>query len=239
MMATFRRIGPMDASINKILDFLQFSERLKRELRHSWLSDGRRESVAEHTFQMALLALLVQRYLDRPVDLLRALQLILLHDLVEAEAGDVPAWEESDRQRAKAAREQEAIGKIRDRLGGETGAEFYRLWQEFEAGESEEAKLAKALDALEVQIQHNLADLATWRPVEYGMVYTQMDRRCAHDSFLMALCEAVKRQAEEKWAEAGVRVDPRCALDSAGRDEGRQRLDSARQGERGRRSVYR
>jgi putative hydrolase of HD superfamily len=73
-----------------ILDVLRLVERLKLEPRHSWLSDGGRESVAEHTWQMALLAMLVHRHLAQPVDLERTLKLVLVHDLVEAEAGDVP-----------------------------------------------------------------------------------------------------------------------------------------------------
>ena len=62
------------------------------------------------------------------------------------------------------------------------------------------------LDLLEVQIQHNLADLDTWEEVEYGLVYTKMDAACAHDPFLSAFCTAVKDQAEEKMRAGGVDV---------------------------------
>src|SRR5438093_11708878 len=74
----------MENEARRILEFLGLSERLKRELRHSWLSDGRRESVAEHTWQMALVALLAYRHLEHPVDIGRVLKIILVHDLVEA-----------------------------------------------------------------------------------------------------------------------------------------------------------
>ena len=76
-----------------ILEFLAFTEGVKRELRHSWLSDGRRESVAEHSWQMALMAMVVHPRLEAPVDLCRALKMILVHDLAEAETGDVPVFE--------------------------------------------------------------------------------------------------------------------------------------------------
>lgn len=200
----------------RILDFLAFSERLKRELRHSWLADGRRESVAEHCWQMALMAMLVHRELEHAVDLGRALRLVLVHDLVEAEAGDVPSFETGERRDLKAARERRAIEGIRDRLPGDTGAELFDLWHEFEDRATPEARLAHALDQLEVQIQHNLADLATWEPVEYGLVWTKMDRACAHDRFLAALCDAVKARAEAKLAAAGHDVGRlRCeALDA-------------------------
>jgi hypothetical protein len=71
----------MENEASRILEFLGLSERLKRELRHSWLSDGRRESVAEHTWQMALVALLAYRHLEHPVDIGRVLKIILVHDL--------------------------------------------------------------------------------------------------------------------------------------------------------------
>lgn len=190
----------------RLLDVLALSERLKRELRHSWLSDGRRESVAEHTWQMCLMAILAERHLETPVDMAATLKMIVVHDLVEALAGDVPFFETGERKAQKQAREQAAIREIEARIGGETGAEIRALWEAFEAGESPEARLARAIDHLEVQIQHNLADIATWEPVEYALVYTKMDAPCAHDPFLAALCQAVKAQAEAKMRAAGIDV---------------------------------
>ena len=80
------------------------------------------------------------------------------------------------------------------------------LWHEFEARATPEARFAGALDHLEVQLQHNRAELATWLPVEHELVFTKMDRPCAHDAFLMAFCAAVKDEAEAKLREGGVDV---------------------------------
>ena len=192
--------------VQSILEFLRFSERLKLELRHSWLSDGRRESVAEHCWQMALMAVLMYRHLDRPVDIARTLKMILVHDLAEAEAGDIPVFEVSARKRAKAELERAGMETIRRMLPDAVGDEVVALWEEFEARQTPEAKFAAALDHLEVQAQHNLADFATWEPVEYGLVYTKMDAACAHDPFLAAFCAAIKDQAEDKMRAAGVDV---------------------------------
>jgi putative hydrolase of HD superfamily len=189
-----------------ILDFLAFAERLKRELRHSWLSDGRQESVAEHTFQMALMALLLSPHLEHPVDLARTLKLVLAHDLVEAEAGDVPYFETGARKEGKARAEQAAIERIRAMLPDPTGVELHALWHEFEAGHTPEARFARALDHLEVQIQHNLAPLETWLPLEHELVYTKMDASCGHDRFLRAFCAAVRSRAENKLQAGGVDV---------------------------------
>jgi len=207
----------------RLLDFLALAERLKTELRHSWLSSGRQESVAEHSFQMALMALLVHRHLAQPVDLCKALKMILIHDLVEAEAGDVPFFDDSGRRAQKPARERAAIESIRRHLGPPLGQEFHDLWHEFERKSSAEARLASALDHLEVQIQHNLAALESWTPAEYDLVYTKMDRHCAYDRFLAGLCAAVKEQAESKMRAAGVDVEAlrqRHGVDSSQTDGG-------------------
>ena len=196
----------MQHQARTIIDFLAFGERLKRELRHSWLSDGRRESVAEHSWQMALMAILVAPHLRRPVDLLRVLEMIVVHDLTEAVIGDIPAFEVSDRQDAKRQGEAEAATRIRDSLDVDTGRHVHALFLELETGGTSEAKLVHALDRLEVQIQHNLAPDDTWEPVEYPMVFTRLAGPCRHDPFLAALAGLVEADGAAKLAAAGVDV---------------------------------
>jgi putative hydrolase of HD superfamily len=194
----------MLARAQTLLAFLKTSERLKLELRHSWLSNGRQESVAEHSWQMALMAVLLHPELTVPVDLGHTLELILVHDLVEAEAGDVPFFEQSERKATKHQRELQAARNMRAALGPPVGERIHDLWQEFEAGVTAEAKFAIALDHLEVQVQHNLADLDSWTEHEYRLVYTKMDQPCAIDPFLAAFCAAVKAQAEGKMQAGGI-----------------------------------
>lgn len=194
----------MAAAVGTILDFLRLSEGLKRELRHSWLSDGRRESVAEHSWQMALMAILAHPHLDEPVDLGRTLEMIVVHDLVEALVGDVPYFDTSERKRLKKQREAEAIEEIRRRLGPPTGERIRALFLEFEERTTPEARFAGALDNLEVQIQHNLADLSTWTPAEHALIYDKIERPCAYDPFLTALCKAIQAEAEAKLREGGI-----------------------------------
>ena len=194
----------MAAAVTTILDFLKLSEGLKRELRHSWLSDGRRESVAEHSWQMALMAILVHPHLDEPVDLGRTLELIVVHDLVEALVGDVPYFDTSERKRLKQQREAAAIAEIEARLDPPTGARIKALFLEFEARATAEARFAGALDNLEVQIQHNLADFSTWTDAEYALIYDKIERPCAYDPFLTALCKAIQAEAEAKLRAGGI-----------------------------------
>jgi putative hydrolases of HD superfamily len=191
----------------KVLAFLPLAERLKRELRHSWLSDGRRESVAEHTWFMALMALLTHRRLEEPVSLERVLAMAIVHDLAEIEVGDIPYFETGDRKAKKAELELAAIGRIATMLPVPEGDLVKQLWLEFEEGNTPEARFVRALDHLEVQVQHNLADLSTWEPVEHGLVYSKMDERCAHDAFLRQLLVGIRATAKTKMREGGVDVD--------------------------------
>jgi putative hydrolase of HD superfamily len=181
------------------------AEGLKREVRHSWLSDGRRESVAEHSWMIGLLALLLHRRLETPVRLDRVLAMALVHDLAEAITGDLPYFAAGDRG-AKQAAERAAMLRIAGLLPAADGAMLLDFWEEFEAGTTAESRLLRALDHLEVQAQHNLADLTTWEPVEHDLVYTKMDARSAHEPLLRALCAAIRAQAEVRMAEAGVDV---------------------------------
>ncbi len=196
--------GARALALGTILDFLKLSEGLKRELRHSWLSDGRRESVAEHSWQMALMAILVHPHLEEPVDLGRTLEMIVVHDLVEALVGDVPYFDTSERKQLKQQREAAAIEEIRERLGPPTGERIEALFLEFEERATPEARFAGALDNLEVQIQHNLADFSTWTDAEYALIYDKIERPCAYDPFLTALCKAIQAEAEAKLRAGGV-----------------------------------
>ncbi len=199
-------VAPMD-TIPAILDMLRLAERLKFELRHSWTSEGRRESVAEHSYQMALMAVLLHPHLEHPTDLCRTLRMVIVHDLVEAEAGDVVFFDTGEAKERKAERERAAIENLRAMLPAPTAQEVYDLWHEFEAGATAEARFARALDLLEVQNQHNLADLSTWEPVEYGLVYSKTGRFSGRDSFLEAFTEAVIEAGERKMADGGIDVE--------------------------------
>ncbi|GHE03432.1 haloacid dehalogenase [Allgaiera indica] len=189
-----------------IVAVLSLAERLKREMRHSWLSDGRRESVAEHTWLMSIAAILVAPRLERPVDLGHTLKLIALHDIAEAITGDIPCMEQSPRKDAKQQEEARAMETIKAMLPADIGAQVITLWREYEDAETDEARLARALDKLEVQHQHNLADLATWTEPEYGLVYTKMDRECAHDATLGAILSVIRGHSERKLEQGGVDV---------------------------------
>jgi putative hydrolases of HD superfamily len=191
------------------MNILKLSEKLKMELRHSWLSNGRQESVAEHTWRVSLMAILVEPFLDQKVNLEKLLKMIIIHDLVEAEAGDIPAFDtinNQERKEKKRKRELEAIHNIKHSLPYELGEELYRLWMEFEHKETYEAKVANALDKLEVQLQHNEADISTWLEIEYAMTY-KMNQYVQFDSFLTQLKDVIEKMGEDKMKEAEIEVE--------------------------------
>ena len=196
----------MKAQLQSILKVLKLAERLKFELRHSYTSSGRQESVAEHTWRMALMAVLIEPLLSQKVDAARILKMIIIHDLVEAEAKDVSALDvlrNPSIKEQKVAEEKKAIENLRRTLADTNGQEIYDLFYEFENKETYESKVANALDKLEVQLQHNDADISTWEEIEYDMSY-MMSRHTDFDDTLTQLKNLIEQEAEQKMEAAGI-----------------------------------
>lgn len=199
----------MQRQITSILKVLNLAERLKFELRHSYTSSGRQESVAEHTWRMALMAVLIEPLLQQKVDPARLLKMIIIHDLLEAEARDISALDVLRNPEIKAQKiekEKQAIENLRLALKQTNGQQIYDLFYEFEDKETYEAKVANALDKLEVQLQHNHADFSTWEEIEYDMCY-MMDKHVLFDETLIELKKQIEEAAEKKMQLAGVDTD--------------------------------
>ena len=192
--------------LKSVFEIIKLGERLKTELRHSWLSNGRQESVAEHTWRLSLMAMTIEPHLPQKVDSKRLLKMIIIHDLVEAYARDVPAFDTMNNPEAKLQKrknEEAAMEKIYNILGDESGPYFRDLWLEFEEKQTYEAKVANALDKLEAQQQHNEADLATWLPVEHEMTF-MLGRHTDFDPVLSALKDLIEAEGEKKLLRAGI-----------------------------------
>ncbi|RKP49767.1 HD domain-containing protein [Pararobbsia silviterrae] len=194
--------------MSQIVAFLGLAEKLKDEIRHSWTSSGRPESVAEHSWRMSLMAMLVAKRVDRALDELKLLKLVIVHDIVEAVCGDVPVFDvldDAERRRAKQAREREAIATIRAMLPADVGDEIESLWEEFEVADTYEAKVAVALDKLEAQLQHNEADISTWKEIEFGLTF-RLGKYTAFDTYLDALRRDIEDAGAQKISAAGFDV---------------------------------
>jgi putative hydrolases of HD superfamily len=146
------------SDLEGVLDFLRASERLKSTHRSAYTSQGEQESVAEHTWRVCLMALVLAPEFPA-IDFTRLLKICLVHDLGEAVGGDVPAPEQVRRRAAgvptgKGDEERRDLMTLLEPLPPGIKGELAALWDEYEAAESPEAKLAKALDKLETIMQH-------------------------------------------------------------------------------------
>lgn len=194
--------------LSAILEVLNLAEKLKFELRHSWLSNGRQESVAEHTWRMSLMAVLIEPLLEQKVDLTRLLKMIIIHDLVEAEAGDISVLDQirnPEIRKIKQQNEEKAILNLRKILSKSNGEEIYDLFYEFEERKTYEAKVANAIDKLEVQLQHNHAEISTWEEIEYDLSFV-IGKHVNFDDTFVLLKDLIEKQAEEKLENAGLNV---------------------------------
>lgn len=139
------------------VEFILEIDKLKRVLRQTYLTDGsRRENDAEHSWHLAVMAVLLAEEAVVPgVELLRVVKMALIHDLVEIDAGDTFVYDVAGYE-DKAQREQEAAARIFGLLPADQGAEFRALWEEFERRETPEARYAAALDRFQ-PLLHNFA----------------------------------------------------------------------------------
>ncbi|KFI07358.1 HD family hydrolase [Massilia sp. BSC265] len=135
------------------LAFLKAAEALKDTLRSGHTAGGRSESTAEHSWRLCLLALAFEDQLPG-VDMLRLLKLCIVHDLGEAIHGDIPAVAQVDKE-AKQLQERQDMLELTASLDAPLRTQVMSLWEEYDAAETPEARLAKALDKLETVLQHN------------------------------------------------------------------------------------
>ena len=189
--------------IDGVLTFLRAAERLKTVARSGWTSTGEQESVAEHTWRLCLMAMLL--YGRTPgIDLARLLRMCLIHDLGEAIGGDVPAPAQQGGT-PKADRERTDLLELTAALPPPLRHEILELWDEYEVAGSPEARLAKGLDKLETILQHtqgrNPADFDYAFNLAYGQRYTAADPLLA--ALRARLDEETARRAKESGATPG------------------------------------
>ena len=180
----------------ELLSVLNVAEKLKCTLRHCHTSTGRQESVAEHSWRIALMAMLLKPEFPE-VDTDRVIRMCLIHDLGEAFTGDIPAF---DKTEADIAREDAEFDAWVRTLPTGTREEFTELLLEMNAQQTAEAKLYKALDKLEAVIQHDQADIATWLPLEYDLQLRYGAENVTFSPYLQQLKDAIDTWTREKIA---------------------------------------
>lgn len=190
--------------IESFIEFHSRAEKLKVTTRHSWLTDSsRQESVAEHSWMLSLLAILLHDKLKKKVDLLKTLKMVIVHDLAESVTGDIPSWEKSDRQNNKYESEKKAFEKIVSGLEESKAKEIVSLWEEFEKRNTPESEFANALDKIEAVMQHNLSDIGQWEQGDFdGHPYYKNDL-FDFDDFMRVFKDMVDIQSMHKIINSG------------------------------------
>ena len=145
--------------MKKIIDFLAIAEKLECEYRLTRMSDGMPQAVASHSWNMAMMAIVLQPYFQNDYDIRRVMELCLIHDLPEAIAHDVPLHKQTPQvRREKHVAETAAIKQIMDIVQNKSIAD---LFAEYDVRQSKESQLVKALDVMDTAVQHMCAkDLA-------------------------------------------------------------------------------
>jgi len=194
-MRDTKDLGPEGDRIERTLEFLRSAERLKTITRSGWTSSGEQESVAEHTWRLCLMAMLF--YGQTPeIDQARLLKMCLVHDLGEAIRGDVPAPAQQSGT-GKAVQERADLLELIQPLPELSRREILELWDEYEAGNTLEGRLAKGLDKLETILQHNQGknppDFDYAFNLDYGRRYTAVD----------PLLSAVRARLDQETARRG------------------------------------
>lgn len=162
------RLGPQ-------LSFLAEADRLKSVLRATTLHDrSRRENSAEHSWHVALHALILSEHAVGDIRIDRVLKMLLLHDLVEIDAGDAPIHGNQD-PAEQDAKERAAADRIFGLLPEDQRAEFRALWNEFEAAETDDAVFAKSIDRVQPVLTNLATDGGTWP--EYNVTPDQLEQR--------------------------------------------------------------
>lgn len=190
-------LAGLDERLRRQLRFLLEADRLKLVVRGSRIADAsRRENTAEHSWHLALFALVLREHAAGEVDVGRVVRMLLVHDLVEIGCGDTPLFD-AEGALSQAERERLAADELFGLLPGDQGQELRAVWEEFEAAGTADARFAKALDRLQPILLNHVVGGGTW--TDYAVDEARersLTRRIADGSpALWAAAEAVLADA--------------------------------------------
>ena len=139
----------MDENLNKIVSFILETDKLKNIYRQTYVTgENRTENDAEHSFHLALMTSMMAQYSNEPIDVLKTMKMVLVHDVVEIDAGDTYCYD-YEAAKSKEEREVAAANRLFGILPEEIGAEFRELWNEFERRDTPESKFAAVMDRVQ------------------------------------------------------------------------------------------
>lgn len=156
----------------KQIDFIKEIDKIKYIQRKTKLfHSNRNENDAEHSWHLALMAIVLAEHSNEPIDILKVVKMVLIHDIVEIDAGDTFIYD-TQKNHSNTEEERIAANRIFGLLPENQANELIAIWEEFEAGETNEAKFAKSMDRLEPLLQNTSNNGGTW--AEYGVSYSKV-----------------------------------------------------------------
>ena len=165
----------MDERLQQQFDFLREIDKEKEIMRQNYLTSGRRkEGDAEHAWHLAIMALLLSEHANEEIDVLKTMAMVLIHDLVEIDAGDTYAYDEGGKATQR-ERELAAADRIFGLLPEDQGEKLRKLWDEFEARQTPEAKFARTLDCVQPLMLNHVSGGRSWQ--EPGVKKSQILKR--------------------------------------------------------------
>ncbi|RKD30511.1 HD domain-containing protein [Thermohalobacter berrensis] len=149
--------------LKKQLDFIVEIDKLKKIIRQTDLiHTSRRENDAEHSWHLAVMTMILSEYANKEIDVLKVMKMVLIHDLVEIDAGDTFCYDEKGNE-DKAEREEKAADRIFNILPEDQAKEIRNLWEEFEEMTTDEARFAAALDRMQPLIHNYMTEGGSWK----------------------------------------------------------------------------
>lgn len=156
----------------KQIEFIKEIDKLKYIQRKTrLLNSDRHENDAEHSWHLAMMAIVLAEHSNEPVDILKVIKMVLIHDIVEIDAGDTFIYD-AQKNHSNTDEERIAANRIFGLLPGEQAADLIAVWEEFEAGETKEARFARSMDRLEPLLQNTSNNGGTW--AEFGVDYDKV-----------------------------------------------------------------
>ncbi len=150
--------------LSKQMDFIAETDKLKQVIRESWLVDAsRKETDAEHSWHIAIMAVILGEYANQPtINLFKVIKMLLIHDIVEVDAGDTFIYD-MEHAKDKTDRETKAANRLFALLPSDQQQEFHKLWEEFEAQDTPEARYARTIDSMQPLLLAYLNGGQSWK----------------------------------------------------------------------------
>ncbi|MBQ8349795.1 MAG: HD domain-containing protein [Ruminococcus sp.] len=162
--------------LKKQINFMLELDKMKNIYRQTYvLHEDRKENDAEHSWHLAILAFLLAEYASVPIDVTKVMKMVLVHDVVEIDAGDTYCYDEGG-NKTKAEREEKSAQRVFGLLPDDQKEEFYSLWREFEDNQTNDSKFAAVLDKMQPVILNYTKNGISWK--EHGVYKEQVEKRC-------------------------------------------------------------